>query len=192
MKNVGIIDRIFCLINLVFFLFGLCIYADIYTIVYSYQHTRLTINITSPDIPDFHYNGDLSEETALINRIKHDLNMDIVPIKMDFSRRYRQGQIVQDINGVGYVIGINSDFYQQLSPKKKLALIGHEMGHLAGNWDRGVEGQIGADLIAAKYVGTNIMLSFLDEDIYNDWLKTQPIYREDWEARHNALLSKLR
>lgn len=114
----------------------------------------------------------------LLNKIKGDLGRDDVEIKVIVGPYFRyRGFVGLLYEGYfpTYLILLDADFYNELTPEKQEALVAHEAGHILFKYPRdnsrnaATEVQVVADAFAAKYVHPKHLLSLLDK-VYEEYL----------------------
>src|SRR3989344_2832984 len=74
------------------------------------------------------------EHEKLISEIRKDLkipnDLEIKIFVGPFNNIVNEGQLFYPTNPFSLILLLNENFYQDLTPEEKIALIGHELGHL--------------------------------------------------------------
>ncbi len=129
------------------------------------------------------------EHEGLISLVKEDLkitkSLEIKIFLGPYDNIIGEGELISSIHPLGFLILLDQSFYQGLSPKEKIALIAHELGHLTNkltlqyDLDTAIQFQIEADTYATKYTAPETMMSVLKKvhDRHGGNIVTQYEYR---------------
>ncbi len=113
------------------------------------------------------------EHEDLVSRIREDLKIPkIIEIKILLGP-YRyvsgEGRLIDSLNPLAFIMLLDRDFYQELTPEEKIALIAHELGHLTNkpvltrDLNTDIQFQIEADTYATKYTSPEAMINLLNK-----------------------------
>lgn len=113
------------------------------------------------------------EHENLISRIRDDLkihkNLEIKILLGPYRYVTGEGLLIFKLKPPGFLMLIDKDFYQKLTPEEKTALIAHELGHLTNkpvlinDITANIQFQIEADTYATKYAPPEALISLLDK-----------------------------
>ncbi len=112
------------------------------------------------------------EHEDLISRIREDLKIPkVIQIKILLGPYgyMSEGRLIDVLNPPGFIMLLDWDFYQELTPEEKVALIAHELGHLTNkpvltyDINTAIQFQIEADTYATKYVSPEAMINLLNK-----------------------------